>query len=54
MSAPARQIFSVDANGITALRVQAYPDGGIARVRAFGRPTTAGVAELRDRWETAT
>jgi allantoicase len=54
IAADARQIFSVDANGITGIRVQAYPDGGIARVRAFGRPTTAGVAELRDRWEAAT
>ena len=35
----ARQVFVVDAAAITALRVQAYPDGGIARVRAFGTPT---------------
>jgi allantoicase len=31
--------------------VQAYPDGGIARVRAIGTPTTAGVDRLRCRWE---
>ena len=30
-------------SGVTALRVQAYPDGGIARVRALGTPTTDGM-----------
>jgi len=51
--ADARQLFVVDAKAITAIRVQAYPDGGIARVRALGRPTEAGMATLRDRWEAA-
>jgi allantoicase len=46
----ARQVFVVDAADITALRVQAYPDGGLARVRAFGRPTEHGVAQLQSRW----
>jgi allantoicase len=46
----ARQVFVVDATNISALRVQAYPDGGIARVRAFGRPTAHGVALLESRW----
>ena len=49
----ARQVFVVDATDITALRVQAYPDGGIARVRAFGRPTADGVALLQSRWEAS-
>jgi allantoicase len=49
----ARQVFVVDATDITALRVQAYPDGGIARVRAFGRPTENGVALLRSNWEAS-
>lgn len=49
----ARQVFVVDSAAITAIRVQAYPDGGIARVRALGRPTEAGLAELRSRWEEA-
>lgn len=49
----ARQVFVVDAAAITAIRVQAYPDGGIARVRALGRPTAAGLAELRSRWDEA-
>jgi allantoicase len=49
--ADARHVFVVDVGGITALRVQAYPDGGIARVRALGTPTTQGFALLRQRWE---
>jgi allantoicase len=49
--ADARQLFTVDARGVTALRVQAYPDGGIARVRALGTPTDDGLARLRRRWE---
>ena len=49
----ARQVFVVDATDITALRVQAYPDGGIARVRAFGRPTARGIALLQSRWEAS-
>ncbi len=47
----ARQVFCVDVPAVTALRVQAYPDGGIARVRAFGVPTADGLRTLRDRWE---
>ena len=46
-----RHVFVVDAADITALRVQAYPDGGIARVRAFGRPTDHGIALLQSIWE---
>jgi allantoicase len=49
--ADARQVFAVDATNITALRVQAYPDGGIARVRTIGIPTVAGFATLRRKWE---
>lgn len=51
--ADARQVFVVDAAAITAIRVQAYPDGGIARVRALGRPTEVGLAALREHWEAA-
>lgn len=50
----ARQVFVVDAAAITALRVQAYPDGGIARVRAFGRPTADGAAQLESVWAAST
>jgi allantoicase len=49
----ARQVFVVDATDITALRVQAYPDGGIARVRAFGTPTGHGMSLLKRRWEAS-
>ncbi|OBF35894.1 allantoicase [Mycobacterium sp. ACS1612] len=51
IAADARQIFVTDATDITALRVQAYPDGGLARVRAFGRPTGRGVELLKTMWE---
>jgi len=50
LSADARQIFAVDVPNIAALRVQAYPDGGMARVRAFGTPTEEGVIRLRRQW----
>jgi allantoicase len=50
IAADARQLFVVDATDITALRVQAYPDGGLARVRAFGRPTEHGLALLESMW----
>lgn len=47
----ARRVFAVDVRGITALRVQAYPDGGIARVRALGVPSAEGWDRLRAQWE---
>ncbi|WP_231748767.1 allantoicase [Mycobacterium sp. M26] len=49
----ARQVFVVDADDITAIRVAAYPDGGIARVRALGRPTAAGMTDLQRLWDGA-
>ena len=49
----ARQVFVVDATDITALRVQAYPDGGLARVRAFGTPTARGACQLKSMWEAS-
>jgi allantoicase len=33
-----------------AVRLDVYPDGGLARLRLWGRPTDAGLAALRDRW----
>jgi allantoicase len=53
IAADARQVFVVNANDIAALRVQAYPDGGLARVRAFGTPTADGMAQLQTRWEAS-
>jgi allantoicase len=51
VAADARQVFPVHAEAVTALSIHAYPDGGIARLRALGRPTEEGMAELRSRWE---
>jgi allantoicase len=51
IAADARQMFTVNATGITAVRLQAYPDGGIARLRAFGTPTAEGWRALRSRWK---
>ncbi len=51
IAADARQTFTVNSTGITALRLQAYPDGGIARLRAFGTPTAEGWQALRSRWQ---
>ncbi|MDA2894564.1 allantoicase [Mycolicibacterium sp. BiH015] len=54
LAADARQLFRVNATDITALRVAAYPDGGIARIRALGRPTAEGVALMQHRWRRST
>lgn len=51
LSPDTRQVFRVDVPDVTALRVAAYPDGGIARIRAIGTPTAEGARRLRDRWE---
>jgi allantoicase len=53
IAADARQVFVVDATDIAALRVQAYPDGGLARVRAFGTPSERGVSLLESKWEAS-
>jgi allantoicase len=43
--------FNTDpARPATHLRVEVFPDGGLARVRAFGRLTSAGWDTLVDRW----
>lgn len=54
IGADARQVFVVDATDVAALRVQVYPDGGLARVRAFGTPTERGVSLLESKWEAST
>lgn len=38
----------------THLRLDIHPDGGIARFRAYGRPTQAGMNMLTESWRTAT
>jgi allantoicase len=37
----------------THVRLDVYPDGGMARLRLWGRPTDDGLAALRSRWATA-
>jgi allantoicase len=39
-----------DAVPATEVRLDVYPDGGMARLRLWGTPTEAGLAALRDRW----
>jgi allantoicase len=39
-----------DAAAATHVRLDVYPDGGMARLRLWGRPTAAGLAALRTRW----
>ena len=36
---------------ITHVRLDVYPDGGLARLRVFGSLTGAGLRELEARWE---
>ncbi|MGI5130080.1 allantoicase [Pseudonocardia sp. CA-107938] len=42
-----------DAPPCTAVRMDAYPDGGMARVRLHGTPTERGHAALASRWKDA-
>jgi allantoicase len=30
-----------------------YPDGGMARLRLFGRLTSDGLAKVHDRWDSS-
>ncbi|MGY1605064.1 allantoicase [Geodermatophilus sp. SYSU D00815] len=39
-----------DAPGVRRVRLDVFPDGGMARLRLWGRPTAAGRAELGRRW----
>ena len=39
-----------DAVPATDVRLDVYPDGGMARLRLWGSPTDDGLAALRDRW----
>ena len=36
----------------THVRLDVYPDGGMARLRLWGAPTDDGLVALRDRWDT--
>jgi allantoicase len=39
------------ATPATHVRLDVYPDGGMARLRLWGSPTEDGLAALRDRWD---
>jgi allantoicase len=39
-----------DAAGVERVRLDVYPDGGMARLRLWGRPTAAGRAAVGRRW----
>ena len=39
------------ARPVTHVRLDVFPDGGIARLRLHGSLTEAGLAEVRRRWE---
>ena len=38
------------APGVSRVRLDVFPDGGMARLRLWGRPTAAGRAALGRRW----
>jgi allantoicase len=49
-----RHRFVVDAVEATQVRLDIYPDGGMARLRVIGTPTGDGFAHLRSTWENTT
>jgi allantoicase len=47
-----RHRFVLDAAApATDVRLDVYPDGGMARMRLWGTPTDDGLAALRARWD---
>lgn len=42
------------ASAATHVRLDVYPDGGMARLRLWGRPTAVGLRALRERWAATT
>jgi len=47
-----RVVLPVAATPATHVRLDVYPDGGMARLRLWGTPTDDGLVALRDRWDT--
>ena len=43
-----------DSRRVTRVRLDVYPDGGMARLRLIGRLTPDGLADLTARWRAAT
>jgi allantoicase len=44
----------VDGTEATQVRLDIYPDGGMARLRVLGTPTSDGLAHLRTMWAKTT
>ena len=42
--------FLIDGGEATHVRLDIFPDGGVARLRLFGSVTSDGLAELERRW----
>jgi allantoicase len=40
-----------DDRPVTEARMDIYPDGGMARLRLFGRLTPEGLQRVRQRWD---
>ncbi|MFD5827572.1 allantoicase [Lentzea sp. NPDC060358] len=49
-----RHRFVVDETEATAVRLDIHPDGGMARLRVLGTPTSDGLAHLREMWAKTT
>ncbi|MEU0879099.1 allantoicase [Lentzea sp. NPDC005914] len=49
-----RHRFVVDGVEVTAVRLDIYPDGGMARLRVLGTPTGDGLAHLQTMWAKTT
>jgi allantoicase len=46
-----RHLFLVDSEiPVTEARLDVHPDGGMARMRLYGSPTTEGLRQLAQRW----
>ena len=43
--------FRIDGTPVTHVRLNIFPDGGVARLRLFGSLTEDGLAGVRRRWE---
>lgn len=49
-----RHRFLIDSDrAVTEARLDIYPDGGMARLRLFGRLTADGLRRSRENWETS-
>ena len=47
---PHRFVLAPDGPGVSEVRLDVYPDGGMARLRLWGRPTAGGRSALGRGW----